>query len=197
MSEILVLYYSHLGTVKTLAQLIARGIESVPTVRARIRTVPKISTVCEATEPAVPDTGAPYVELSDLHECIGLALGSPCRFGNMAASLKYFWDGTSREWLQGTLADKPAIVFTSSSSTHGGNESTLLSMMLPLWHHGMLVLGIPPTETAVMTTTTGGSPYGATHVAGLDNDRPISNEERRLCLAQGRRLAEIALKLQG
>lgn len=197
MPEILILYYSHLGTVNRLAQLIARGVESVPNVRARLRTVPKVSAVCEATEPEMPDTGAPYVEHIDLQECIGLALGSPCRFGNMAASMKYFWDGTTRDWLQGTLAGKPATVFTSSASAHGGNESTLLSMMLPLWHHGMVIVGIPPTETILMTTAVGGSPYGATHVAGPDDNRPIHDDERRLCLAQGKRLAEIALKLQG
>lgn len=197
MPEILVLYYSHLGTLKTLAQLIARGIESVPGVKARIRTVPKISTVCEATEPDIPDTGAPYVEHSDLQECIGLALGSPCRFGNMAAPMKYFWDSTTREWLQGTLAGKPATVFTSSASAHGGNESTLLSMMLPLWHHGMVLVGIPPTETLLMTTRAGGAPYGVTHVAGPEGNWPIHEDERRLCLTQGMRLADIALKLQG
>lgn len=195
MPEILVLYYSHLGAVKALAQLIARGIESVPGVQARIRTVPKVSTLCESTAPAVPDTGAPYVELSDLQDCIGLALGSPCRFGNMAAAMKYFWDSTTREWLQGTLAGKPATVFTSSASTHGGNESTLLSMMLPLMHHGMLIIGMPPTESLLMTTRLGGSIYGASHVAGADNSQPIHEDERRICLAQGRRLAEIALKL--
>lgn len=196
MPEILVLYYSHLGAVKSLAQLIARGIESVPGVQARIRTVPKVSTVCESSAPAVPDTGAPYVELADLQDCIGLALGSPCRFGNMAAPMKYFWDSTTKEWLQGTLSGKPATVFTSSSSAHGGNEATLLSMMLPLMHHGMLIIGMPPTENLLMTTRLGGSIYGASHVAGADNSQPIHEDERRICLAQGRRLAEIALKLE-
>ena len=195
MPEILVLYYSQNGAVKALAQLIARGIESVPGVRARIRTVPKVSTVCEAAEPSVPDEGAPYVEYKDLEECIGLALGSPCRFGNMAASMKYFWDGTAREWLSGTLAGKPAAVFTSTGSAHGGNEVTLFSMMVPLLHHGMVMVGIPPTEDVLMTTLVGGSPYGVTHIAGPNADRPIHDDEHRLCLAQGRRLAEIALKL--
>lgn len=195
MREILVLYYSQNGSVKALAQLIARGIESVPGVSARVRTVPRVSTVCEVTEPTVPDTGAPYVEYKDLEECIGLALGSPCRFGNMAAPMKYFWDGTAREWLAGTLSGKPAAVFTSTGSAHGGNETTLLTMMMPLWHHGMVMVGLPPTEEILMTTTVGGSPYGVSHIAGPDDDRPIHEDEHHLCLVQGKRLAEIALKL--
>lgn len=197
MSDVLVLYYSRHGAVKIMAELIARGVESVPGMHARIRTVPKVSAVCEATEPDIPQTGAPYVEMQDLYDCAGLALGSPCNFGNMAAAMKYFWDGTSREWLQGTLAGKPAAVFTSSASLHGGNESSLLSMMLPLLHHGMIMVGIPPTEMLLATSTSGGSLYGATHVAGPEDNRPVDDNERRLCLAQGRRLAEIALKLQG
>lgn len=197
MADILVLYYSQNGAVKALAQLIARGVESVPGVKARLRTVPKVSTVCETIEPSIPDTGAPYVEHKDLEECIGLALGSPGRFGNMAAPMKYFWDSTTREWLAGTLSGKAATVFTSTGSAHGGNEMTLFNMMLPLWHHGMVMLGIEPTEDVLMTTSAGGSPYGVTHIAGVEGTRPIHEDERSLCLAQGKRLAEIALKLQG
>ncbi|EEG10232.1 NAD(P)H:quinone oxidoreductase [Pseudogulbenkiania ferrooxidans] len=195
MQDILVLYYSQHGATRELARLIARGIESVPGCQARLRTVPKVSTVCEATEPAVPEAGAPYVERRDLAECIGLALGSPTRFGNMAAALKYFLDGTSAEWMAGTLAGKPACLFTTSASLHGGQESTLLSMMLPLMHHGMLILGLPFTEPALSTTQSGGTPYGVSHVAGLNNDRRISDDEKTLAIAQGKRLAEAALKL--
>lgn len=197
MQEILVLYYSQHGAVKQLAQLIARGVESVPGCQARLRTVPKVSTVCEATAPAIPDTGAPYVEPADLVECAGLALGSPTRFGNMAAAMKYFLDGSTGLWLNGALAGKPACVFTSSSSQHGGQESTLLSMMLPLLHHGMLLVGLPYSEPALSATQTGGTPYGVSHVAGPNNDRPISEDERKLAIAQGKRLAEVALKLRG
>jgi NAD(P)H dehydrogenase (quinone) len=197
MQEILVLYYSQHGAVKQLAQLIARGVESVPGCQARLRTVPKVSTVCEATAPAIPDAGAPYVEPADLVECAGLALGSPTRFGNMAAAMKYFLDGSTGLWLNGALAGKPACVFTSSSSQHGGQESTLLSMMLPLLHHGMLLVGLPYSEPALSATQTGGTPYGVSHVAGPNNDRPISEDERKLAIAQGKRLAEVALKLRG
>ena len=197
MQEILVLYYSQHGAVKQLAQLIARGVESVPGCQARLRTVPKVSTVCEATAPAIPDAGAPYVEPADLVECAGLALGSPTRFGNMAAAMKYFLDGSTGLWLNGALAGKPACVFTSSSSQHGGQESTLLSMMLPLLHHGMLLVGLPYSEPALSATQTGGTPYGVSHVAGPSNDRPISDDERKLAIAQGKRLAEVALKLRG
>ncbi|MCK6438252.1 NAD(P)H:quinone oxidoreductase [Rivihabitans pingtungensis] len=197
MQEILVLYYSQHGAVKQLAQLIARGVESVPGCQARLRTVPKVSTVCEATAPAIPDAGAPYVEPADLVECAGLALGSPTRFGNMAAAMKYFLDGSTGLWLNGALAGKPACVFTSSSSQHGGQESTLLSMMLPLLHHGMLLVGLPYSEPALSATQTGGTPYGVSHVAGPNNDRPISDDERKLAIAQGKRLAEVALKLHG
>ncbi|SMF02482.1 NAD(P)H:quinone oxidoreductase [Pseudogulbenkiania subflava] len=195
MQDILVLYYSQHGATRELARLIARGIESVPGCQARLRTVPKVSTVCEATEAAVPEAGAPYVERRDLAECIGLALGSPTRFGNMAAALKYFLDGTSAEWMAGTLAGKPACLFTTSASMHGGQESTLLSMMLPLMHHGMLILGLPYTEPALSSTQSGGTPYGVSHVAGLNNDRRISEDEKTLAIAQGKRLAEAALKL--
>ncbi|GHD75050.1 NAD(P)H-quinone oxidoreductase [Vogesella sp. EB] len=195
MHDILVLYYSQHGATRELARMIARGIDSVDGCRARLRTVPKVSTVCEATAPAVPDSGAPYVEKQDLQDCAGLALGSPTRFGNMAAAMKYFLDGTAPEWMQGTLAGKPACVFTSSSTQHGGQESTLLSMMIPLLHHGMLLLGLPFTEPALSHTRTGGTPYGASHVAGHDNNVTLSEDEKQLAIAQGRRLAEAARKL--
>jgi NAD(P)H dehydrogenase (quinone) len=195
MKDILVLYYSHYGAVRQMAQFVARGIELVPGAAARLRTVPKVSTVCEASEPGVPAEGAPYVELKDLEECIALALGSPTRFGNMAAPLKYFLDGTSALWLKGALSGKPAAVFTSTSSMHGGQETTLLSMMLPLLHHGMLIVGLPYTEPDLLTTANGGTPYGASHVAGATSDRPVTEEEKRLCIALGKRLAETALKL--
>ncbi len=195
MNDILVLYYSHAGAVREMAQLVARGIESVPSARARLRTVPKVSSVCEAVEADIPDSGSPYVELKDLTECDGLALGSPTRFGNMAAPLKYFLDGSGGLWLNGTLAGKPAAVFTSTASQHGGQESTLLSMMLPLLHHGMVIVGVPYTEPELGSTASGGTPYGASHVAGMDGLRPLSEDERRLCLALGRRLARVAVKL--
>lgn len=193
--EILVLYYSHHGSVRELARHIARGIEQTPGIAARLRTVPKVSTTCEATDAAIPDDGAPYVEARDLEECIGLAMGSPTRFGNMAAPLKYFLDSTSGAWLKGTLAGKPAAVFTSTTTMHGGQESTLLSMMLPLLHHGMLILGIPYTEAALSTTREGGTPYGASHVSGSDGTTAASEQERLLAIALGRRLAETAAKL--
>lgn len=196
MSEILVLYYSVHGATRHMAQLIARGVESVPGATARMRTVPRISTVCEAVETNIPEQGSPYVEARDLLECSGLALGSPTRFGNMAAPMKYFWDATGAEWLKGTLIGKPACVFTSSSAMHGGNETTLLTMMVPLLHHGMILLGLPYSETAQLASTTGGTPYGVSHVAGPDSLWPISETERQLCLAQGKRLAEVTLKLE-
>jgi len=196
MKEILVLYYSQYGAVKQMAQLIARGIELTSGISARVRTVPKISAVCEAVENAVPDSGAPYVQLKDLEECSGLALGSPTRFGNMAAPLKYFLDSTSALWLKGVLAGKPAAVFTSTSSLHGGQETTLISMMLPLMHHGMLMVGLPYTEPELISTVSGGTPYGASHVAGATSDRASTEEERKLCIALGKRLAEIALRLE-
>ncbi len=195
MSEILVLYYSQGGAVKEMAQLIARGVESVNGAKARIRTVPKVSANCEATASDIPDTGAPYAEQTDLEECAALALGSPTRFGNMAAPMKYFLDSTSGLWLKGTLVGKPACVFTSSGSMHGGNESTLLSMMLPLIHHGMLILGIPYSEPSLSSTQSGGTPYGASHIGGTMNDKPITEDEKKLCKALGKRLAETALKL--
>ncbi len=195
MQDILILYYSHRGSVRALAERIANGIEAVPRMQARLRTVPRISTVCEAVAPAIPDSGAPYVELSDLQECAALALGSPVRFGNMAAPLKYFWDSTVAAWQNGTLAGKPACVFTSSGSQHGGNEATLLSMTLPLLHHGMLVMGLPFTEPELASTATGGTPYGASHVAGHAGNPQLSNEESRLAFALGKRLALLTEKL--
>jgi NAD(P)H dehydrogenase (quinone) len=197
MKEVLVLYYSRYGAVKQMAQFVVRGVEQVGGVGARLRTVPRVSTVCEATEAAVPESGAPYVELKDLKECIGLALGSPTRFGNMAAPMKYFWDSTGELWLKGALAGKPAAVFTSTSSLHGGQETTLVSMMLPLLHHGMVIVGIPYSEPEVMTTASGGTPYGPSHHAGAANDLPVTEHEKKLCIALGRRLAETALKLSG
>lgn len=195
MTEILILYYSQGGAVKEMAQLIARGIESISGAKARIRTVPKVSTNCEATEPEIPASGDPYCELQDLEECIAIALGSPTRFGNMAAPMKYFLDGTAGLWLKGTLIDKPACVFTSTGSMHGGNESTLLTMMLPLMHHGMLMVGLPYSEPVLSSTTSGGTPYGASHVGGAMDDKPITEDEKKLCIALGKRLAETALKL--
>lgn len=193
--EILILYYSRGGAVKEMAQLIARGVESVSGANARIRTVPNISANCEATEPDIPNTGDPYVELADLVECAGLALGSPTRFGNMAAPMKYFLDNTTPLWLKGALIGKPACVFTSSGSMHGGNETTLLTMMLPLMHHGMMILGIPYSEASLSSTKTGGTPYGASHIGGAMDDQPISDDEKKLCMSLGKRLAETALKL--
>ena len=193
--KILVLYYSRHGATRKLAELIAQGIEGVAGCEAVLRTVPAVSTVAEATEPAIPSSGAPYVETSDLEECAALALGSPTRFGNMAAPLKYFLDGSSAQWLSGTLAGKPACVFTSTGSLHGGQESTLLSMMLPLLHHGMLILGLPYTEAALMTTAGGGSPYGATHWSGMNGDLPFGDDTRQLTIALGRRLAQTAQQL--
>lgn len=195
MSEVLVLYYSRYGATAHMARLVARGIEEVPGAQARLRTVPAVSPVCEAVEDSIPDSGPPYATLEDLRQCAGLALGSPTRFGNMAAPLKYFIDSTSNLWLSGALSGKPATVFTSTSSLHGGQETTLLSMMLPLLHHGMLLLGLPYGETDLLHTDTGGTPYGSSHHAGNDSDRPLSESEKRLCLAQGRRLARAARAL--
>ena len=195
MSEILVLYYSHHGAVRQMAQFVARGIEQVDGVTARVRTVPRVSSTVESAEPAVPDSGAPYAELKDLEDCIGIAVGSPTRFGNMAAAMKYFWDGTGSLWLKGALAGKPAAVFTSSSSMHGGQETTLTSMMLPLLHHGMLIVGIPYSEPDLLNTTSGGTPYGASHTAGVSSDQAITEHERKLCIALGKRLALTAVKL--
>jgi len=191
MTEILVLYYSRNGNVASMAQQIGRGIESVKGMKARIRTVPTVSTVCEASEDSIPESGPPYVQHEDLVECSGLALGSPTRFGNMAAPLKYFLDSTSDAWISGTLIGKPAVVFTSTASLHGGQESTLLSMMLPLLHHGMMILGIPYSEPELFTTTSGGTPYGASHTAGQDDALELSEDEKKLCFALGKRLADV------
>ncbi|MCX7960877.1 MAG: NAD(P)H:quinone oxidoreductase [Burkholderiales bacterium] len=195
MAEILVLYYSAGGAVRRMAELVADGIERVPGAAARVRTVPRVAPATRVAEPEVPPAGAPYCELRDLEECAGLALGSPTRFGNMAAPLKAFLDGTSGLWLKGALAGKPACVFTSSASLHGGQETTLVSMMLPLLHHGMVIVGLPYTLAELAATRSGGTPYGPSHFAGAADDQPISDAERALCIAQGRRLAEIALKL--
>ena len=195
--EILVLYYSRSGAVASLARHVAHGVESVAGVSARIRATPPVSTVCEAVEPDVPASGHAYVEKRDLVDCAGLALGSPTRFGNMAAPLKYFLDGTGDLWLNGALSGKPAAVFTSSTSMHGGQESTLLSMLPPLLHHGMIVVGIPYTDPALHDTTSGGSPYGATHFAGRGNDLPVDAVERGLARHLGARLARVAKALAG
>jgi len=195
MTDILVLYYSRYGATAEMARRIARGVEEIPGMQAVLRTVPPVSTVCEAMQNSVPETGPPYASLDDLRACAGLAVGSPTRFGNMAAPLKYFFDSTSDVWLSGDLAGKPAAVFTSTSSLHGGQETTLLSMMLPLLHHGMLLVGLPYSEPALMTTDTGGTPYGASHLAGLDSKQPLSAAEKQLCRALGRRLATIAAQL--
>jgi NAD(P)H dehydrogenase (quinone) len=195
MADILVLYYSVGGSVRRMAELVAEGIERVPGAAARLRTVPRVSTGIGAAA-AVPESGSPYCELGDLEECAGLALGSPTRFGNMAAPLKHFWDGTSLLWQRGALAGRPACVFTSTASLHGGQETTLVSMMLPLLHHGMLILGLPYTHAELNATRAGGTPYGASHFAGIGDDLPIDAHERTLCIAQGKRLAEIALQLK-
>lgn len=193
---VLVLFYSRHGATRELAELIASGVDSVAGCTARVRTVPNISAVCEAVEPDIPAQGAPYVEAHDLEECAGLALGSPTRFGNMAAPMKYFLDQTTPQWLSNVLAGKPACVFTSTGSLHGGQESTLLSMMLPLLHHGMLIVGLPYSEAALMTTKSGGSPYGVTHHALPDGSQRITDDEKKLAVAQGKRLANIALKMR-
>ena len=193
--QILVLFYSQHGSTLNLARQIARGIESVDGCEALLRTVPKVSTVCEAVESDIPDSGAPYASADDLKNCAGLALGSPTRFGNMAAAMKYFLDGTISQWLGAELSGKPATVFTSTGSMHGGQESTLLTMMLPLLHHGMVISGIPFSEAALSHTQSGGTPYGASHVAGHDGSAALSADENELAFAQGKRLAELALKL--
>ncbi|NBS55660.1 MAG: NAD(P)H:quinone oxidoreductase [Betaproteobacteria bacterium] len=196
MSDVLVLYYTQGGSVRRMAELIAEGIERVPGASARLRTVPKVATTTTIAEPSIPDAGAPYCELRDLEECTGLALGSPTRFGNMAAAMKYFLDGTASLWMSGALVGKPACVFTSAASLHGGQETTLLSMMLPLLHHGMLIMGLPYTHAELLATRTGGTPYGASHFAGAADDQPVSDAERALCIAQGKRLAEVAMRLK-
>ena len=195
MTDVLVLYYSAGGSVREMAQLVARGVHQVGRAAARGRTVPPVAPRTQVAEPPVPLEGAPYAELSDLEECAGLALGSPTRFGNMAAALKYFLDSTGALWAKGTLAGKPAAVFTSTASLHGGQETTLVSMMLPLLHHGMLIVGLPYTLPEVTTTQSGGTPYGASHWAGANDDRPLTDDERTLCIALGKRLAETTVKL--
>lgn len=192
---ILVLYYSRHGATAQMAAQIARGVE-LAGLEARLRTVSAVSSECEAVAPSIPDEGAPYATLDDLKNCAGLALGSPTRFGNMAAPLKYFLDGTSNLWLTGELVGKPAGVFTSTASLHGGQESTLLSMLLPLLHHGMLLCGLPYSESALLQTQGGGTPYGPSHHAGSDGKRPLDEHEIALCRALGTRLARIAQKLE-
>ena len=195
MPEILIVYYSRTGNVAQLARLVARGVEEVPGMRARLRSVPPVAPVTVTATPPVPEEGAPYATLDDLRECAGLILGSPTRFGNMAAPLKYFLDSTGAEWVSGTLVGKPAAAFTSTSTMHGGQESTLLTMLLPLLHHGALIVGLPFTEAALNATTTGGTPYGASHVAGVNADRALSEDSRILARTLGRRVATIAAKL--
>ena len=196
MSQILILYYSRHGATAEMARLMARGVEKVPGMSALLRTVPEVSTVCEATQDSIPDSGAPYINNDDLADCSGLILGSPTRFGNMAAPMKYFIDSTSGNWMSGHLAGKPAAVFTSTSSLHGGQEATLLSMMIPLLHHGMILVGTPYSETELIATRTGGTPYGPSHLAGKDSNLPISSDEKNLCIATGQRVADIAKKLE-
>ena len=196
MAEILVVFYSRKGGTAELARQVCRGIESVSGAKARLRTVPAVTTVVEAPQPAIPADGPPYVTHDDLRECDGLVIGSPTRFGNMAAPLKYFLDGTSSLWLSGVLAGKPAAVFTSTQTMHGGQESTLLTMMLPLLHHGMYIVGLPYTEAALTHTRTGGSPYGASHLAGEPADR-LSEDERHLARVLGQRVAALAKRLAG
>lgn len=197
MAEVLVLYYSNYGGTAEMANRIARGVEEVSGVKARIRSVPPVSALCEAVEETVPVAGAPYATLDDLKTCDGLALGSPTHFGNMAAPLKYFLDSASELWFSGALRSKPAGVFTSTSSMHGGQEATLLSMMIPLFHQGMILLGVSSSEPALNETTTGGTPYGPSHYEGGDNKQGFSDEEKALCRAFGKRLAKAALALKG
>lgn len=192
---VLVLYYSRYGATRTMAEQIAAGVESLRGIQARLRTVPAVSTTCEAVESEIPEQGAVYASLDDLRHCAGLVIGSPTRFGNMAAPLKYFLDGTIELWLGGTLIDKPASAFTSTASLHGGQETTLISMLFPLLHHGMVYAGVPYSETSLLETTGGGTPYGASHLAGKASDQPLDDHERRLCHAQGRRIARLALAL--
>jgi NAD(P)H dehydrogenase (quinone) len=196
MSDVLVLYYSRYGATESLAREVCRGVDSVKGMAARLRTVPAVSAVCEASEDSIPDAGPPYVSASDLRECSGIVMGSPTRFGNMSSALKYFIDSTGGEWMKGTLISKPAGVFTSTSSLHGGSETTLLTMAIPLLHHGMIYVGIPYSEQALSTTTTGGSLYGATHVTWSRNPDELSDDEKTLAVALGKRVAEIASKLE-
>ena len=195
MPEILIVYYSRNGSVAQLARHVARGVEEVSGMQARLRSVPPVAPATATAQPPVPDEGAPYATLQDLRDCAGLILGSPTRFGNMAAPLKHYLDSTGAEWASGTLVGKPAAVFTATSTLHGGQETTLVSMMLPLLHHGALIVGIPYTESALNATATGGTPYGASHVSGLQHERAISDDERTLARRLGRRVAEVAAKL--
>ena len=196
MSEILVLYYSQGGSTAEMARAIAHGVEQVPDMQARLRCVPAVSSVCESVSDKIPDEGAPYASLNDLKECCGLIMGSPTHFGNMAAPLKYFIDSTSSLWMSGTLINKPAAVFTATASMHGGQESTLLSMMLPLLHHGMILVGLPYSEQNLLQTRTGGTPYGASRLTSDADNRPLSDDEKALCKALGQRVASIADKLE-
>ena len=196
MANILILYYSQNGGTTDMAQQIARGVELVPGMTAQLRTVPPVSTVCENTADSIPDSGAPYATLTDLQQCVGLILGSPTHFGNMAAALKYFLDGTGSLWMGGDLIGKPAAVFTATGSMHGGHESTLLSMMLPLLHHGMVLVGLPYSEPSLMRTQTGGSPYGASRLTSDASNNALSEDERKLCLTLGQRVADIAKRLE-
>jgi NAD(P)H dehydrogenase (quinone) len=195
-AEILVLFYSRKGATAELARQVCRGVESVAGARARLRTVPAVASVIEAPQPAVPAEGPPYATYEDLRECDGLVMGSPTRFGNMAAPLKFFLDGSSALWVGGALAGKPAGVFTSTQTLHGGQETTLLSMMLPLFHHGMVIVGLPYTDSALSTTRAGGSPYGASHFAADDAQPRLTDDERALAIHLGRRVAELAVKLR-
>jgi len=195
MNEILVLYYSRYGATEGLAREVCRGVDSVKGAAARLRTVPAVSTVAEASEDAIPESGPPYVSSTDLAECAGIVMGSPTRFGNMSSALKYFIDSTGGDWMKGTLIGKPAGVFTSTSSLHGGSETTLLTMAIPLLHHGMVYVGLPYSNAALSTTTSGGSLYGATHVTWNRNPDELSDEEKRLGFALGKRVAEIGGKL--
>lgn len=195
MADILVLYYSRNGATEALAREVCNGVDAVPGMSSRLRTVPRISAVTEAAEDSVPVSGPPYAAPSDLVECAGIIMGSPTNFGNMSASLKHFLDGTVSEWFKGSAVGKPAGVFASTSSLHGGQETTLITMALPLLHHGMLLVGLPYTETELATTTTGGTPYGATHVSWNRNPDPLSDDEKKLARALGRRVAEVASRL--
>ena len=192
---VLVLYYSRFGATRILAEQMVAGIESVPGIEARLRTVPPVSPTCEAVDPEIPAEGAVYATLDDLRHCAGLAIGSPTRFGNMAAPLKYYLDGTSELWVNGALIDKPATAFTSSASLHGGQEATLLTMLVPLLHQGMVYAGVPYSEGGLTETTSGGTPYGTSHVAGTASDRSVDDTERALVRAQGKRIARLALAL--
>ncbi|MDI4638407.1 MULTISPECIES: NAD(P)H:quinone oxidoreductase [Halomonadaceae] len=192
---VLILFYSRQGATKAMAEAMAAGVESESGIAARLRTVPPVSATCEAVDPDIPAEGAVYASLDDLRHCAGLAIGSPTRFGNMAAPLKHFLDGSSELWMNGALIDKPASAFTSTASLHGGQETTLMTMLVPLLHHGMVLSGLPYSETELFTTTTGGTPYGASHLAGQRSNRSLDEHERNLCMAQGKRLARLALAL--